>query len=118
VSLFTGERVDDEETLGVTLLKDLRRVFDAHPGSPAAFTDSLVKELKELDESPWSRHDFGRGLDAVGLAALLKPYGLHSKNVRGDDGKQRKGYRRHELEYVWERYLGDSAVTEVPESSG
>jgi hypothetical protein len=118
VSLFTGERVDDEESLGVTLLKDLRRVFDAHSGSVSAYSESLVKELKELDESPWAKYDYGKGLDATSLAALLRPYSLHSKNIRGQDGKQRKGYRRHELEYVWERYLGDSAVTAVPDTTG
>lgn len=116
VRLFMAERLDIEETDGVKLLRDLRTVFDNHPGAPAGQTATLLKELKELPESQWVSYDYGRGITAQTMGKLLKDYGVKSETIRGqfvdDDGsvkQTKKGYRRDKLKSAWERYLPDTS---------
>jgi hypothetical protein len=105
VELLAAERLDDQEHMRLRLLRDLKAIFDAHPGSRAAFTSSLLARLYEIEESGWSSY-YGRGLEARDLATLLRNYGIHPTTVRGANGKPpAKGYRRDDFHPAWERYL-------------
>jgi uncharacterized protein DUF3631 len=105
VALLSGERVDSQETVRLRLLRDLRTVFAAHAPSRAAFTESLLDALHEIEESGW-HHYYGHEFDARDLANLLRHYDVHSTTVRQrGSANPRKGYRRADLEPVWERYL-------------
>ncbi|GAA4518366.1 DUF3631 domain-containing protein [Actinoallomurus oryzae] len=94
------DAADDDSTVGVRLLVDLREVFE---GADALHGATLLERLHKLDESPWSDW-YGRPLNARDLARLLKPYGVNSVDVKVD-GVNRKGYRRDHLHDAWSRYL-------------
>ncbi len=59
--------------------------------------------MTHTDEAPWGDLK-GNAISARGIAKLLKPYGVASKNLR--DGNVTKGYARADLLDPWARYLG------------
>lgn len=108
VELLTGERLDDQETLRLRLLRDLRTAWEAREKKRgrrvrAIRTTALLADLCAMDEAPWASY-YGHGMEARDLASLLKPYGIHSQAVR-NDGKVVKGYKRDDLYDAWQRYL-------------
>lgn len=105
VSVFSSERLDDQESMRLRLLRDLRDIFNANPGRRSAFTRSLLEKLYGIEEAPWSSY-YNRGLESRDLATLLRHYGVESTTVRGKKGESpAKGYKRDHLEPVWDRYL-------------
>ena len=108
VELLSGERLDDQETMRLRLLRDLKTVWAARERKRGARvrvirTTSLLDELCALEESPWGSY-FGHKLEPRDLASLLHHYGIRSKPVR--NGNQvAKGYRRDDLYEAWQRYL-------------
>jgi hypothetical protein len=90
---------EDSESLGIRLLRDIRTVFG---DSERLHTATILKQLHAEDSWPWA-HLGGEGLDARGLARLLKPYRVHSKQVR-IAADSLKGYEREDFEDAWERY--------------
>lgn len=91
-----------EETLtpGVELLAHICEAFgeDRHLA-----TTILLERLHNRDESPW-RDIRGRPLDDRGLARRLRPYGIHSRNLR-IGGRVVKGYDADDFSDAWSRYL-------------
>ncbi|MBK8274956.1 MAG: DUF3631 domain-containing protein [Nitrospira sp.] len=91
---------DEEASLGVTLLSDLRAILGARE---AMFTDDLLMALIARDEAPWGDLR-GKPLNARGLANLLKGYGIKSKQVRCGSATA-KGYSRESFHDAFMRYL-------------
>jgi hypothetical protein len=112
VTLVT-QAVDRAPTLGVTLLRDLRTIFD-QLGQDKVATDVLLERLTELDESPWGDLR-GRDLDARGLARRLNKYGIKPKVIRTPAGVIR-GYERADMHDAWSRYLQRIPPTEKVKS--
>jgi Protein of unknown function (DUF3631) len=100
VSLLTAERLDERENAQEKLLRDVRRVFD-EADQHVLPTEQLLATLNA--EEPWSTW-YGHGLDARGLATMLKPYGVSPKVVRLGPETAR-GYHRDDFEDAWARYL-------------
>jgi hypothetical protein len=93
-------------SLGVTLLADLRVVFN---GVDRLSTETILAALTAMDESPWGDLR-GKPLDARGLARRLAKYDVSSKPIRFDDGTISRGYEAAELTDPWSRYLSDDTV--------
>lgn len=91
------------------LLADIRAVFG---DDERLTTTMLLERLHGIDEAPWGDW-YGKPLSAHGLARLLKPWGVRSKNVRLSTG-QAKGYERDAFEDPWSRYLPVSRTPAVP----
>jgi hypothetical protein len=112
VELLTGERVDDQETMRIRLLRDTKAIFAAKGMPKGISTNELIDALVEHDESPWSNY-YGRRLGPRDLAALLKHYGVSSTTIRKpartladrERKKPFKGYKRDDLHDPWVRYL-------------
>jgi hypothetical protein len=108
----------DDGSLGERLLADLRTVFGADDRLASA---TILARLGELEESPWADL-YGRGLDARGLAKLLRPYGVKPKVIRiGSDTP--RGYERADLLDPWQRYhptrnKRNNATVRLPGRSG
>lgn len=98
--------VEQEESLAVQLLRDVRAVFGTHE---AISTENLIRQLCEQDESPWA----GWWLDAGGyprseasyrLARMLRPFGVRPRQPY-IDGKRVRGYERAAFADAWARHL-------------
>jgi hypothetical protein len=99
-----------EASLGVRLLTDLREAF----GTDTELSTSVILDrLHALDESPWAalgRH--AKPLDARGLAARLRAYGIKSDNLpRADGGARLKGYFAASLADAWTRYVPGTRIS-------
>jgi hypothetical protein len=102
--------------LGIKLLADLQMVF-GNAGTMS--TQTILKALHELTESPWNDLK-GKPLNDRGLALRLRNYGVKSKQIRVGDVTL-KGYDRTDLYDVWKRYLplppDKSKTSETSETS-
>jgi hypothetical protein len=102
---------EEEPSLGVRLLADLRLIFGETADELA--TKEILRKLIALDEAPWGNLKNDKELDARGLANHLRPYGVKSGTVRiGEDTP--KGYKREDLIDVWRRYLPPLSSPEEP----
>jgi hypothetical protein len=90
-------------SVGVLLLRDIRRVFDKACADKLP-TIQLLAGLARLDEAPWATMRKGEPLDARGLADVLGDYGIASKSLRDDHGHKFRGYASSQFVDAWERY--------------
>jgi putative DNA primase/helicase len=102
---------DDAEGRGVQLLADIKRVM-GKTDVESAFSETLVKDLIELEESPWGEANKGRAMTQIYLATLLGQFGIKSGSVRIGD-KTAKGYHRSRFEDAWARYLDEAQPEEA-----
>ena len=103
----------ENESNGVLLLEDLRRLFDRTEvgGRPIERWPSsqLVEELVKLEARPWPEFSRGRPLTMRQLARLLRPFEIQPKKFRfGESTAQ--GYGRDQFADAWNRYLKDSNI--------
>ncbi|MDT5012797.1 MAG: hypothetical protein QOH57_4414, partial [Mycobacterium sp.] len=109
----TAATADEEQSLAVKLLADIREAFD-HRGVPFLASADLVVELRALEDSPWNDFD----LTPRKLAHRLKDFGVRPE--RNTVGSVR-GYRLDTLHDLFQRYLrqdtSDLSET-VPEQRG
>lgn len=108
---------EDDADPGVLLLTHVRDAFDtkgqaAFDGSVRVTTAALLDALVNRgDESPWagwwskSLDDGNTRKPAMRLAQLLRPFGVHSKDVKFPGGAVVKGYERADFEDAWDRYV-------------
>lgn len=108
--LMGVERLDNQETIRLRLLKDLKLIWDGRERErgravTGITTKTLLTRLCAIEEAGW--HDYyGRGmLQPNDLASLLRHYGVTPQNIKMKDGKVRKGYRRDLMYPVFDRYV-------------
>jgi Protein of unknown function (DUF3631) len=104
VALVAAGR-EEEPSLGIRLLADLRIVFAKHE---ALSTKSILTSLCAMEEAPWGDMR-GKPLDARGLALRLRQYGVKRKQIRQNDVTL-KGYAKADLHDAWLRYLPASSA--------
>jgi len=112
-----GAAESEDTSLGVTLLRDIRSVFGIRSGkdSDRIYSAELAAALREIEGSPWSEWEKGKGFTANTLARLLKIRHIHPQTIRTTGGTA-KGYKREDFADEWERYLSplpDEIVTPV-----
>jgi len=102
--LLTREEREEQDSLGVRLLADIKAVFEQ--GQEHTIRSSfVVAELRKLEEAPWDSYK-GTGLTAQRMAQLLQPFGIKSKKVRQGD-KTFQGFEQKQFADAWARYLAD-----------
>lgn len=99
-----SKQAEEPAEFGVLLLRDIREVFERNPEARLP-TAGMLGALNAIDESPWAGWSRGVGLDARGLARLLKPFRISPHNVRFDENTVVKGYERSDFEEAWATYL-------------
>jgi len=117
VTAVTGLQDGAGESLGVTLLRDLRNVFG---DQDRMYSDDILEALRAIEGAPWANLR-GLPLDRTGLSRLLKRYGVTPKQLRiGEDN--RRGYTAADLADPWSRYIPPvpphEAVTAVTPVTG
>lgn len=90
--------------VGRDLLSDIHEIFRTKNVSKMK-TKRLLVYLCADHQKPWSAFKGGKKLGARQLASILKPYGIHSKDIRFKSGVV-KGYRREWFSSA-KRHLND-----------
>ena len=103
IELSTTE-TQREPTRAHMLLSDIRAIFEDR-GADRIRTEDLLDELNKLAASPWSDYRGGKGLNAHGVARLLRPYDIKAKKVNFGGEKRYQGFTRNQFDDVWKRYL-------------
>ncbi|MCZ7526146.1 MAG: DUF3631 domain-containing protein [Acidimicrobiia bacterium] len=101
---------EDELSLGVRLLADIRAVY-ADAGTDRLSSAEMVERLHAVEESPW-----GDWFDARRLAAKLRPFGARPRQHRFD-ARTLKGYLVDDFADAWARYLPTPQETETSVTS-
>ncbi|MEM7481069.1 MAG: DUF3631 domain-containing protein [Acidobacteriota bacterium] len=107
---------DDDSSIRVQLLVDINRLF-ASRAADQLFSESLLADLVTLESRPWGEWKRGKAMTAIGLARLLKPFGVRPRKIRiGQETRQ--GYRAADFADAFARYLpGSSEPHTEPEHS-
>jgi putative DNA primase/helicase len=102
---------EDAESIGVMLLADLKVIFDS-AGAESIWTEDLPRHLHEMSERPWGEYGRQRRpITARQLAALLKPFGIVSRQIRrGETNKH--GFERAQFAEPWSRYATPLQATD------
>jgi hypothetical protein len=111
IALSTAEG-REEDSLGVRLLGDTRRVYDEQ-GTDRLASAALAIALVAIEEAPWGDLR-GHPLNTRGLARMLKRYDIRPRTIRLDDGSTPKGYLREQFEDLWHRYLPNAGDVAPP----
>ncbi|MGH2975939.1 MAG: DUF3631 domain-containing protein [Solirubrobacterales bacterium] len=91
--------------MGIRLLNDLRTLFLSQDGCHLASAECL-RWLNSLDGAPWPTWNNGTGLNSYHLNKLLKPYEIHTRDIRiNDHPNPVKGIHRNDLEDAFHRWL-------------
>ncbi len=129
-----GSVDEREQIVTVQLLADIRDIFDGEivldkEGEPIVdlftrepqreggegeriATKRLLEKLCALDERPWPAWGKARKpITDLGLAKLLRPYGIRSGTIRLAEGVTAKGYHRRAFADAFARYLPTSPVS-------
>jgi hypothetical protein len=111
VELFTGTAAEDQSDR-VRLLADIRRVFTL-AGRDRLPSSELLAKLAQDETLPWGEFSNGRPLTAIGLARLLKPFGIFPGTIRLER-ETAKGYLRESFADAWARYLPPQPAAVTP----
>lgn len=105
---LAGERTEEDESDGVQLLADVRRVLALLVRTDGTIrTDKLLDELRALPESRWRKFGPRREeVDALDLARLVRPYGIRPTRIRDGDAVVR-GYAVPAFADAFDRYLSE-----------
>ena len=99
---------DSKETLGTMLLADVRAVFEAKGNPERIKSDDLDEALRALPERPWeSMPKTGKPITREARGRMLRDYGVNTKTLRFDDGRDAKGYLRAAFEGAWSSWLSE-----------
>jgi Protein of unknown function (DUF3631) len=107
---LSAGQLREEESVGIRLLADIRRVFTEH-GADRLPSTELAAALGEIEEAPWGDWR-GKTLDTRALAGLLKRYDIRPKVIRIGD-KTPSGYLKEWFEDPWRRYLPAQEPSEL-----
>lgn len=91
----------EDTNIGEMLLEDIREIFNFER---QLSSEDIVRKLKDKTDRPWIDWNRGKGLTQNGLARLLRPFGIKSKNLRINENI-RKGYDAESLTDAFNRYI-------------
>lgn len=100
-------RPDDDMSLGVMLLADVREIFKDE-GIDNLRTTEILRRLIAMEDRPWPEYKNGKEITPPQLAKLLARYSIAPQNLRLPDGRVAKGYKLSSFQDAFERYLPPS----------
>lgn len=104
---LSAPRAAQEETIGVLLLRDIQRIFEARSSGTIA-PETLVDALCAISDAPWATWSRGKPITPHRIARLLSAYEIASRRNR--DGRY---YDRRDFADAWARYCADPPLESV-----
>ncbi|MBC5824086.1 MAG: DUF3631 domain-containing protein [Candidatus Eremiobacteraeota bacterium] len=106
IEALTGKDEAEASSTGTMLLVDIGLILKDWPDEEISTMD-LLKNLVTMAERPWPTYARGRELTPRQLSRLLRPFGVHSRQVwSGSDagGSNFRGYRKSDFDDALARY--------------
>jgi len=99
-------KLGDDQSNSVMLLKDIRAVFE-FTNDTALPTTTIVGYLEKMEDRPWADFARGKTITPTQIARLLKPFDISPKTIRFGVGEAdtAKGYKLEWFSDAFERYL-------------
>jgi Protein of unknown function (DUF3631) len=97
-------RTGQDESRGIKLLEDLRRVFRDKGDPERLFSADLVEALNAIEEAAWGGWNDGSGIRTRDLARELVRYPITTQKIRIGE-HTRQGFYRRQFVDAWARYL-------------
>lgn len=110
LTLVENEQDEDNASVGVILLADIKGIFETGKRERIS-TEDLLFALHAMEDRPWPEWNRGKPISARQVSTKLKPFGISSKTLRIGYGNPQKGYDLKDFEDVFPRYLPDLSVT-------
>lgn len=107
--LLSGGTDQDDGSIPVQLLTDIRAIFDAQCVDRISSED-LTKELVEMEDSPWPEYKKGQPISKTGVARILKPFGIKPKTIRLESGRTPRGYLLEQFNDTFSVYLPEGGI--------
>ncbi|MEW6208722.1 MAG: DUF3631 domain-containing protein [Acidobacteriota bacterium] len=98
-----GATVADSESARTLILGDLKAIFEER--GDKLTSEEIIQALVEMESRPWAEWRSGKPISKVGLARLLRPFGIQPVKWREGEITQR-GYQREDFGDTFARYLG------------
>lgn len=95
---------EDETSLRLQLLDDIKVIFAGKPADTFFASTHLVELLRGIEESPWDEYGYGKGLKPHSLAKQLRFFGIVPRQLRNGDNRNR-GYYHSDFFDAFNRYL-------------
>ena len=115
LALSGGADTSGGDGIGVQLLSDLRRHFEA--GNATSYpTTALLQFLNDIDDAPWPAYAKGKPMTARHLSRLLHPYGIFPHPIRLG-ATVAKGYEVSDFADAFSRYLPSIGYTVTSQSN-
>jgi putative DNA primase/helicase len=110
-SLEGGEA--DEGSRLELLLADIRDIFDASDHLDRIASATLIERLVAIEPRPWGEYGrTGKPITQNKLARLLAPLGITPEQIKFGPNDGRKGYRLHQFNEAFERFLSPEGGVE------
>lgn len=107
ISALTGAEEEAEpSSTGTMLLADIGSILNEWADEEISTLD-LLKNLVAMSERPWPTYARGKEMTARHLAKLLKPFGIHSRQVWSSAdgaGSNFRGYLKSSFDDAFARY--------------
>lgn len=109
ITLAEDEQDEDNASIGVMLLGDIKEIFEAHKADRIS-TEDLLFDLHAMEERPWLEWSRGRAITSRQIARHLKPFDVAPRTLRMGY-KTQKGYELGQFKDAFDRYLTNLSVT-------
>jgi hypothetical protein len=103
-SRISAEVEEDDTSLGIQLLYDIRDIFSDRPADRLS-SEQIIGALTRLEDRPWTDVGHGKPLTPRKLAVMLRPFRIKSVKFRISDDATLRGYERLSFGDAFERYL-------------
>lgn len=114
---FNGENyIDDSQE--IVLLQDIKLIVNELKSDKIdkIHSESLVQKLITLEDSQWANFKFGKPLNQSDLAKMLEPFEIKPRQMK-ISGINKKGYELNNFDDVFERYLTNTPLPPLQEST-
>lgn len=110
VALSAQGEDQDDQSRGIMLLADIKRVFDAKAEMGGKDADrlsstDLADKLADLPDRPWATWTRGKPITTNAIARMLRDFHITPNTIRLADRKTPNGYRLAQFDDAFARYL-------------
>jgi hypothetical protein len=103
---LTARDFPDAQSIGISLLEDIRQIFTDSPSLDRISSHKLIATLCGLADKPWREAHNRKPINETWLGRRLSQYGINSKTIRIGEHRA-KGYELADFQDAFARFLSN-----------